>query len=160
MSARSRLTQREIQSILKALRKLDRKKYQGGEVVATAGEILAEDEEVIFQRDQATDDTRVRTAISWLEETALLSRDENQVQILPSSLRVANLDEARARLQKTPIQEDYRRQLLALVDALLSADADEGISTDESMGVSGLSTERVRAAMYDLERRSPATTQR
>ena len=152
MSARSRLTQREIQSILKALRNLDRKRRLGGEVVATAGEILAEEEDAAFQRDQATDDTRVRTAISWLEEAALLSREENQVQIFPSSLRVASLEEARAKLEKRDITEEYRRQLLALVEALISADADEGISTDELMGISGLSAEKVRAALYDLER--------
>ena len=152
MSARSRLTQREIQSILKSLRKLDRKKRTKGEVIATAGEILAEDEEAAFERDQATDDTRVRTAISWLEESHLLSREENQVQVFPSSLRVTSVAEAQAKLDKKPIQDEYRRQLLALVDALITADADEGISTDELMGVSGLSAEKVRAAMYDLER--------
>lgn len=152
MSARSRLTQREIQTILKSLRKLDRKKRSSGEVIATSGEILAEDEEAAFQRDTATDDTRVRTAISWLEEAVLLSREENQVQVFPSSLRVGSLDEARAKLEKTDIVADYRRQLLALVDALIAADPDEGISTDELMGVSGLSAEKVRAAMYDLER--------
>lgn len=85
MSARSRLTQREIQAILKSLRKLDRKKHSKGEVIATAGEILAEEDEAAFERDQATDDTRVRTAISWLEEALLLSREENQVQVFPSS---------------------------------------------------------------------------
>jgi ATP-dependent DNA helicase RecQ len=41
MSARSRLTQREIQAILKSLRNLDRKKRLEGEVIATVGEILA-----------------------------------------------------------------------------------------------------------------------
>lgn len=152
MSARSRLTQREIQSILKAMRNLDRKKRFGGEVVATAGEILAEEEDAAFQRDKATDDTRVRTAIAWLEESLLLTREENQVQIYPSSLRVATLVEAQEKIGKHPIQDDYRRQLLALVGALISADADEGISTDELMGVSGLSAEKVRAALYDLEK--------
>jgi ATP-dependent DNA helicase RecQ len=152
MSARSRLTQREIQAILKALRSLDRKKHAGGEVIATAGEILTEDDDAAFQRDEATDDTRVRTAISWLEEAKLLERDENQVQVFPSSLRVASLDEARLKLARQTMQADYQRQLLALVETLISADPDEGISTDELMGASGLSAEKVRAALYDLEK--------
>lgn len=152
MSARSRLTQREIQAILKALRNLDRKKRLGGEVVATAGEILAEEESAVFARDSATDDTRVRTGIAWLEEAILLTRDENQVQVFPSSLRVGSIDEARAKLAKAYMVDEYRRQLLSLVEALIAADADEGISTDELMGVSGLSPEKVRAALYDLER--------
>lgn len=152
MSARSRLTQREIQVILKALRSLDRKKHAGGEVIATAGEILTEDEDAAFQRDNATDDTRVRTAIAWLEEAKLLEREENQVQVFPSSLRVASLKEAQEKLAKREMREDYRRQLLALVNALISADPDEGISTDELMGSSGLSAEKVRTALYDLEK--------
>ena len=179
LSARSRLTRREIHGILKALRRLHRKKRAGGEaagtssaraasgsrpgdrdqkrtageVVATAGEILGEDEDAAFERDSATDDTRVRTAISWLEEAQLLSREENRVQVFPSSLRVHSVAEARDRLaRKTVPREDYRRCLLAIAETLIDADPDEGISTDELMGISGLSAEGVRRALYDLER--------
>jgi ATP-dependent DNA helicase RecQ len=152
MSAHSRLNRRDIQAILKSLRRLDRKKKLGGEVVTTAGEILAEEVDGAFERDSATDDTRVRTAISWLEEAALLSREENRVQVFPSSLRVGTIDEALEKLTKAPLTEIYRRQLLSLVDALMKADADEGITTDELMGVSGLNAEKIRSALYDLER--------
>ncbi|MEZ5601436.1 MAG: RecQ family ATP-dependent DNA helicase [Candidatus Competibacteraceae bacterium] len=152
MSARSRLTQREIRAILKALRNLDRKKRLNGEIVATAGEILAEDEDAGFARDSATDDTRVRVALSWLEEAGLLTREENQVKVFPSSLRVDSSEEARRKLNDETMREDYKQQLLMMVNALITADADQGISTDELMGITGLSTEKVRAALYDLER--------
>ena len=152
MSARSRLTRREIHGILRALRNLDRKKHMQGEVVATAGEILGEDEDNVFEQDSATDDTRVRTAIAWLEESVLLHREENRVQVFPSSLRVNSVDEASNRLKKQSIDEGYRHQLLAITKALIEADADEGISTDELMNLSTLSPERVRGALYDLER--------
>ena len=152
LSRRSRLTRREIHGILRALRRLDRKKSTDGEVVATAGEILGEDEDEVFERDSATDDTRVRTAIAWLEEAVLLTREENRVQVFPSSLRVNSVEEARAKLKKASIRDDYRRQLLDIVETLIEADVDEGISTDELMGVSGLSAEGVRSALYDLER--------
>ena len=179
LSARSRLTRREIHGILKALRRLHRRKRAGGEaagtssaraasgsrpgardqkrtdgeVVATAGEILGEDEDAAFERDSATDDTRVRTAISWLEEARLLSREENRVQVFPSSLRVNSVAEARDRLARKAVpREDYRRRLLAIAETLIDADPDEGISTDELMGISGLSAEGVRRALYDLER--------
>ena len=155
MSARSRLSQKEIRAILKSLRRLDSKKRRegkrGDEVIATAGEILAEDTDADFVRDSVSDDSRVRTAISWLEESALLSREENRVQILPSSLRVTSVDEARKKLLGKAIAEDYKRQLLALVDALIAADADDGISTDELMGVAGLSSTQLRKAFADLE---------
>ncbi|WP_199175843.1 RecQ family ATP-dependent DNA helicase [Telmatospirillum siberiense] len=152
MSARSRLSQSEIQVILKSLRNLDRKKKLGGELIATPAEILAEDTEGVFERDSATDDTRVRTALSWLEEAKLLSREENSVQVFPSSLRVASVEEAETKLAAMSMAPDYRRQLLSLVRALVVADPDDGISTDELMGVSRLSAEKVRTALYDLER--------
>ena len=151
LSARSRLSRREIQGILKALRNLDRKKRTRGEVVATAGEILREDEDAAFERDSATDDTRVRTAISWLEEAELLTREENRVQIFPSSLRVESVAEAARKLAKRELPADYRASLQAIARALIDADPDEGISTDELVGVSALTPEGVRHAMYDLE---------
>ncbi|MFJ1254219.1 RecQ family ATP-dependent DNA helicase [Cupriavidus sp. CuC1] len=151
MSARSRLTRAEIQTVLRSLRSLDRKKRLGGEVIATPGEILAEDQDGKFERDSATDDTRVRTAISWLEEAMLLTREENQVQIFPSSLRVGSSEEAKEKLATAQLNDTYRQKLMTLVEALLGANADEGISTDELMGISGLSAEKVRAALFDLE---------
>ena len=152
MSARSRLTREEIHGILRALRRLDRKKRLGGVVVATAGEIFGEEEDKVFERDSVTDDTRVRTAVAWLEEAELLAREENHVQIFPSSLRVGSLEEVRQHLARASIARDYRRQLLRIATALIEASADEGLTTDELMGVSGLSSEGVRAALYDLER--------
>ena len=152
MSARSRLTRQEIHGILRALRNLDRKKRLGGEVVATAGEILLEEDEKVFERDSATDDTRVRTAVAWLEEAVLLTREENEVRMFPSSLRVSSVKEARARIERSPIAATYRCQLLSIAETLIDADPDEGISTDELMGKSSLSPEGVRAALYDLER--------
>ena len=151
LSARSRLSPREIQGILKALRNLDRKKRTAGEVIATSGEILGEDEDAAFERDSATDDNRVRTAISWLEEAQLLTREENRVQVFPSSLRVGSVAEARGKLTGRKLPRDYCASLLAIAKALIEADPDEGISTDELVGVSGLSPEAVRKAMFDLE---------
>ena len=155
MSARSRLTREEIHGILRALRNLDgrsRRRGFDGDLVATAGEILGGDEDRAFERDSATDDTRVRAAIAWLEESELLTREENFVQVFPSSLRVGSVAEAARSLPRAGIPEAYRRQLLRIAEALIAAGADEGVSTDELMGISGLSPEGVRGALYDLER--------
>ena len=152
MSARTRLTRQEIHGVLRALRNLDRKKRFNGDVVATPGEILGEDEDKAFERDSATDDTRVRTAIAWLEEAGLLSREENVVHVFPSSLRVETVEEARRRLERASIAAPYRHQLLRIAEELIASGKDESISTDELMALTGLSTEGVRGALYDLER--------
>ena len=152
MSARSRLSRREVHGVLRALRNLDRKKRLRGEVVATTGEVLTEDEDRAFERDSATDDTRFRTALAWLEEAVLLTREENRVQVFPSSLQVSSVEEARSRLGRARIAVGYRRKLLSIAEALIEADPDEGISTDELMAASGMSSEEVQAALHDLER--------
>ncbi len=152
MSARSRLARHEIHGILRALRNLDKRKKKKGEVIATSGEILGEDEDAAFERDGLTDDTRVRTAVSWLEEAQLLSREENQVHIFPSSLRINSLTEAKRSIDKSIKSVSYRKQLLRITERLINANPVEGITTDEFMHVSGLKSEQVSKALYDLEK--------
>ena len=158
MSARSRLTRREIHGILRALRNIDRKGRLRGEVTATPGEILLEDDEGAFERDSTTDDTRVRTAIAWLEEATLLSRNENDVRVFPSSLRVESVEEAERRLAaRRTLTDARRRELLAIVRVLIASDPDEGVSTDELMVEAGIGPDAVRAALHDLESLGIAT---
>ncbi len=152
MSARSRISRGEINGILRALKNLNRKNRFKGEVVATAGEILDEDEHNSSVRDSATSDTRVRSAVAWLEQSEFLTREENFVNVFPSSLQVKSLAEARQKLSKAQIPDSYRKQLLSIAEALLQADADQAISTDVLMGISGLSPENLRRALYTLER--------
>ena len=152
MSARSRLNRREIHGVLRALRALNRRDRCGGQVVASPGEILREDEEKAFRRDSTTDDTRVRTAVAWLEEARLLTREANDVRVFPSSLRVNSLQEVRQRLRDQPIDADYRRRLESIAEALINAKSDESISTDTLMDTAGLSSEQVRGALHNLER--------
>ena len=151
MSATSRLSQRDIKSVLRALRQLQGKKRDQA-LVATSGEILAEDEDGKFKRDAATDDTRVRTAIAWLEEANLVRREENSVQIFPSTLRVKDLGEARKKLDHAPqITPENRKRCLELIEILLSTPADEALSTDELMATTGFDANGLRDALFLFE---------
>jgi ATP-dependent DNA helicase RecQ len=149
LSARSRLARHEIGAILKALRRLDRKRT--GEVVATPGEIVREEKDQEFGRDSNTDDTRVKTAVAWLEEATLLSREENRVQVFPSSLRIRSVDEAATILDRAQITGARRTQLLDLVRHVMNAAPDEGVSTDDLTGACGLMGRGVARALADLE---------
>ncbi len=151
LTARSRLERHEIGAILKALRRIDEQGRNGGKVVATTGEIVREEKDRDFLRDSATDDTRVKTAVSWLEEATLVSREENRVQVFPSSLMVRTLDEAAARLEQTQVTAARRKQLLDIVRHLMNTPADQGISTDELTGIAGLTHRGLSKAMADLE---------
>ncbi|WP_119388353.1 RecQ family ATP-dependent DNA helicase [Taklimakanibacter lacteus] len=151
LSARSRLAQHEIGAILKAVRRLDERTKKSGEVVATSGEIVRADRDQEFERDSATDDTRVKTAISWLEEAMLLTREENRVRVFPSSLRVRRLEEAKAIVDRAAITGTRRTQLVDIVRHLMNAPPDEGVTTDELTGVSGLTGGALNRVMTDLE---------
>ena len=48
------------------------------------------------------------------------------------------MKEASGRLQKRSVAPAYGRQLMSIVQAIMDADMDEGISTDQLMYVSGL----------------------
>jgi ATP-dependent DNA helicase RecQ len=149
LSARSRLARHEIGAILKALRRMD--KHKSGEVVATPGEIVREEKDQEFARDQTTDDTRVKTAVAWLEEARLLSREENRVQVFPSSLRIRSVDEAAAILARAEITGVRRRQLMDLVRHVMNAAPDAGVSTDDLTGACGLTGGALYRAFSDLE---------
>ncbi|WP_187969599.1 RecQ family ATP-dependent DNA helicase [Aquibium microcysteis] len=151
LSARSRLARHEIGAILKALRRLDERMKKSGPVVATPGEVVKAEQERDFERDSATDDTRVKTAVSWLEEAKLLSREENRVQVFPSSLRIRTLDEAEAMLARAAITGTHRSQLIDITRHLMNAPPDQGISTDELAGASGLTGRLLLKALADLE---------
>ena len=154
LAARSRLSRREIQGVLKALRNIerrDKKNQQGGEVVATSGEILREERDGDWERDSTTDDTRVKSAVSWLEDSMLLTREQNNVRMFPASLRVTSLKEAQSKCSAGKVAGAYRGQLMALVRTLLEADADEGVSTDDLMMRAGLGARETRKALRDLE---------
>ncbi len=151
LSARSRLARHEIGAILKALRRLDVRMRHEGEVVATPGEIVRADDDREFMRDSATDDTRVKTAVAWLEEAKLLTREENRVQVFPSSLRIRTLAEAQAILDHQRVTGERRDQLLAIVRTVMGAAPDQGISTDHLAGAAGLAIGGLRKALADLE---------
>ena len=160
LTARSRLERRDIQAVLRAIRRLDQRRRRHhadteDAVVATTGEILLEDDDGEFARDSATDDDRVRTAIAWLEESKLARRDENYTSVFPSSLRVPNLTAARERIEREgtrrSIRNDVQAQMLRVVQTLTHADPDTGVSTDELMNECGCSLQQLRKVFSTLE---------
>ena len=152
LSARSRLDRRDINGVLKAIRRLDRRAKRSGEVVATPGEIAREDGDQESMQDTLTDDHRVKIAVAWLEDAVLLKREENRVRIFPSSLKIRTLDEAGRLIDdKGSIPENRRDVLRKLVRCLIEAAPDKGVSTDELCGRTGMSPGRLRGALNDLE---------
>ena len=151
LAALSRLARHEIGAILKALRRLRDRTSDHGDVIATPGEIVRAEKDREFGRDTATDDTRVKIAVSWLEEAKLLTREENRVSVFPSSLRVVSVAEAEALLAKASVTGTRRAALLGIVRHLMNAPSDDGVTTDELTGACGMTLGEIAKALADLE---------
>ncbi len=160
LTAHARLKQRDIQTVLRAIRNLDRRRLRHNAnsedpVIATAGEILLEDQDGEFVRDNATDDNRVRTAIAWLEESKIVRRDENYTTIYPSSLRIPILSAAQEHInrecRRRNIRNDIKTQMLCVVKTLMHANVNSGISTDELMSECGCTHAQLRTVFSTLE---------
>lgn len=150
MSMNSRLTLKDIQNLLHALRR--RPADKEGNVVITVGELLAtENLELDFNPADRDRDTRIKTAVAWLENAELLERNENRTQVFPASLRFKHIDEARQKLAGASYSEKRRQQLLELLRAILQSDPKDGLSTDDLAIEAGLSSTEVGRALHDLE---------
>lgn len=130
LSAASQLNQRDITQILRGLRRS--KKDQFGNVVITAGELLQDDEvNTSFEAEDPNADTKVKTAVSWLERAGFIERNENKTQVFQGRPLVKNMAEAQAKIAKLNLSERQQKRWLAILDALFNADIDEGFSADE-----------------------------
>mgnify|MGYP001240518187 CR=1 FL=1 len=149
----ARLSQGDIQSILRALRAIKARDRAEDEVVASSGEILrqAPDKQRI-DPDARDADTKVRIAIAWLEEVRILERHENHTRVFPGSLLVANEEEARERLRIKLAPGADIAPYLAIVSALMNTEDDESLSTDELMGITGRDARSITAMLRELDR--------
>ena len=149
MNARNRLDQKEIGAVLKALRKLKRKVGPDRNVETTAGELLREDEEDEFQRDTMggnrqgnTDETKIKTAVAWLEEAELVSRTHNAGQIYASTLLIRDKVEAMKLLEQAPgLDDTEKQQAKGAVSRMVQSGMDDVINTDEMCSITGTSPE-------------------
>ncbi|MGZ8237933.1 MAG: RecQ family ATP-dependent DNA helicase [Methylobacter sp.] len=130
LSASSQISQRDIQQILRGLRKA--KKDKSGNVVLTTGELLmADDMQTSFDNEDRNADTKVKMAVSWLERGGFIQRNENKTQVFQGRPLVKNLDEAKSKIEKLGLSQRQQQRWLAILEALFNAGSDEGFSADE-----------------------------
>ena len=151
LSARSRLTQREIQGILRALRNLNARSS-----CKTRSSPPSAKSSVKTKTTPSSAIPRPTTPASRPQSPGLKSpicsvarrtaRRFSRRRCASSPSRKHSREMERARLYK-----DRGKELLSVTSALMEAPVDGGITTDELMSASGLSAEGVRGALHDLE---------
>ncbi|QFY88226.1 RecQ family ATP-dependent DNA helicase [Magnetovirga frankeli] len=126
----SQLSRSDIAQILRGLRSA--KKNPLGEVVLTSAELLGlEQVEASFDSADPAAETKVRTALAWLERAGFVQRNQNRTQVFQGRPRVKDLAEAEARIAAMDLSQRQRQRWLAIVEVLMQADPDQGFSADE-----------------------------
>ena len=160
----TKLTQKEIQQIWKAIKGITRLRATVSQSALEIARAAGWDDSI---RDM---ETRVKTAISALEQSGFVSRGLNMPRIFADSILVRSMEEAKARIDKSSrFDDDSRTRAIRIIGSLISAKskargageqgedrvdyiADRlGIERDEVIRVIGLlREERILADAKDL----------
>lgn len=129
LSSLSRLTKREIAQLLKGLRYAAKGK---NELVLTTGELMRQEVVDLDPGETYDADTRVRTAISWLERGGYLERNENNTRVFQGTPLVQNLDEAREKIETLNLPRRQQERWLSIIATITENRAPgRGFSADE-----------------------------
>lgn len=129
MGAFSQLTRRDIAQILRGLRKAARGGLQ--EVVITSGELLRdEDVETNIGVEDRDADTKVRTAISWLERANFIQRDENVTSVFQARPLVRNLEEASAKMATLNLSQSEQGLWLSILREVMNSGPSDHLTVD------------------------------
>jgi ATP-dependent DNA helicase RecQ len=144
LASLSRLDLRDLSGILRRIRHMARPTRDDRstrddmirEAICTTGEILRDSElaEAIDPSDRGAP-TRVVTAIAWLERGKFLRRDENATTVFQGRPLVKTLDEARQRVTSLDLPPKKQAAWLAILGRLMNAEADDGFSSDDFLGL-------------------------
>ena len=130
LASHSQLTRRDIDQMLRAVRKAKRRGAE--EIVISPGELLRVPEtDVTFDERERDASTKVKTAISWLERTDFLLRNENRTRVFQGVPAVSDIDAAKSLMAKLRLPERVRRRWLEVIGELRNADLREGIDADQ-----------------------------
>ena len=125
----SRISQRDIQQVLRGIRK--RERGSGQDIVVTTGELLrSEDVETSFDITDSAADTKVKTAVAWLERGGFLNRNHNSNQVFNGKSLFASLEKAKGKLDSLQLSASARRNWELLLQVLINSDIDEGWNAD------------------------------
>lgn len=129
MEAFSELSRHDIAQILRSLRKAARGGKQ--EIVITAGEILRDEElQIDIDLQDRMADTKVRTAISWLERASLLQRDENVTNVFQARPLVQSVAEAQTKIAGLDLSATEQSLWIAILREIFNTPPTESLTVD------------------------------
>lgn len=130
LNAFSEIGKQEIQRILTCLRRTRRDRNK--DIVITTQELLREEDLAgLFDKTDSGNDTRIRTAVSWLERADFLERNENMTQVFQGKPRVKSLAEAEPIIDRLKLSPTMRRLWHGILQVIFNTPVDQGLSADD-----------------------------
>lgn len=129
LGAMSEIKKREIERILRALRRV--KRNEKDEIVITTDELLR-DEELADVLDMKFEirDTKVKTAISWLERAGFLKRNHNLTDVFQGKPLVATIEEAQKIINQLKLHPSRERLWMGILRLIFNASSEKGVRAD------------------------------
>jgi ATP-dependent DNA helicase RecQ len=129
LNAISQLTPRDIRQILRGLRRAKRKSEL---LVITSGELLRDEQtETSFDTRDRMADTKVKTAVAWLERAGFLQRQQNATRVFQGKPQIDSLEKAQRRIDRMPLSDQQKAQWLAILQRLMNADGPNSLTIDQ-----------------------------
>ena len=137
LNGMNRLGRREIAEILRTLRKHKRK--DGEPLVVTIGELMQDTRlQEVFDPDERGLNTKVKTAISWLERAKYLKRDDNVVNVFQARPIAQTRIEAEMRAAELGNPPERQKLWGDILNEFVFARSDEGIDADRLVALDSL----------------------
>lgn len=137
LEAMSEVSLRDIKQILRGIRLRIGKGERGGKqsahlpLIATSAELINQPEvDTSFAADDNNADTKVKTAIAWLERAGYLERSDNITQVFQGRPLFSSSEEAMKRVDSLKLTPKAHAIWQAVIQALISAADDDGLSAD------------------------------
>jgi len=129
LGALSEIRQKEITRILRALRRC--KRNSRGEIVVTSEELLRDDELVsVLGEANRHSDTKIRTAVGWLEKAGFLTREQNQIDVFQGKPLVRSMNEAKQIIEKLNLSSARKGIWLGLLQVLFNVSDDRKLNLE------------------------------
>ncbi|MEE4240761.1 MAG: RecQ family ATP-dependent DNA helicase [Desulfopila sp.] len=139
LSASSRLTQKDIAQLLKGIKTAAKDRDS---IVLTPGEIMRLESVDIDPVDFGAPDTKVKTAVAWLERAGYLERKENDNRIFTGKPLVGNIDKARERIAELNLSRRQQERWLAIMQLLMERRSSKGFSADEIASLTSFGSQK------------------
>ena len=130
INAMSKLSRAEIRQILRTLRKFKRR--HGDKLVISAGELLHDPwMQETFDGDHGeTLNTKIKTAISWLERDRFLQRDDNVTRVFQARPIAQTRNEAEQIAEQLGESPERQRLWGDILHEFVTARMDDGVDVD------------------------------